>query len=174
MALGPSLDKIMKKVGKTKNKGGRQTLLLWLWFSWFLCQPQFPFGPFGPFGPFWGWNWVGLGWDWVWGYWGLRGWGLGLDNIWSEWNHSRQIQQVSVIKTVCFVKIHPPHTCLCLDSWLNMNEILLYLSDNINNQFGSPGSHSLSEADIQAALASLTQKKVGGEAEAAPARAAEA
>ena len=27
-----------------------------------------------------GWNWVGLGWDWVWGDRGLRGWGLGLDN----------------------------------------------------------------------------------------------
>ena len=23
--------------------------------------------PFWPFGPFRGWNWVGLGWDWVWG-----------------------------------------------------------------------------------------------------------
>ena len=29
MALGLSLDKIMKKVGKTKNKEGRQSLRLW-------------------------------------------------------------------------------------------------------------------------------------------------
>ena len=34
-----------------------------------------------PFGLIWVSNWVGLGWDWVWGYWGLRGWGLGLDNM---------------------------------------------------------------------------------------------
>ena len=33
-----------------------------------------------PFGLIWVSNWVGLGWDWVWGDWGLRGWGLGLDN----------------------------------------------------------------------------------------------
>ena len=29
---------------------------------------------------YWGWNWVGLGRDWVWGDLGLKGWGLGLDN----------------------------------------------------------------------------------------------
>ena len=32
-----------------------------------------------PFWGNWGWNWVGLGWERVWGDRGLRGWGLGLD-----------------------------------------------------------------------------------------------
>ena len=50
---------------------------------------QFP-KPQSPFGPFWGWNWVGLGWDWVLGDWGLRGLGLGLDNL-TRVKNSREV-----------------------------------------------------------------------------------
>ena len=50
-----------------------------VWWWWWVAYEILVSAPV-PFWDYLGWNWVGLGWDKVWGDWGLRGWGLGLDN----------------------------------------------------------------------------------------------